>query len=108
MNVHLFLVQKINQVQKINRGGWTGFGTATVGIDPNTFEVLNGHPTKIPTDEILGGVVQNCLVLFVEYLLFSWCHKLVKIFLSDTTFQTKLITSERGESAITRAIYRNV
>ena len=33
---------------------------ATVGIDPNTFEVLNGHPTKIPTDEILGGVVQNC------------------------------------------------
>ena len=60
MNVHLFLVQKINQVQKINRGGWTGFGTATVGIDPNTFEVLNGHPTKIPTDEILGGVVQNC------------------------------------------------
>ena len=60
MNVHLFLVQKINQVKKINRGGWTGFGTATVGIDPNTFEVLNGHPTKIPTDEILGGVVQNC------------------------------------------------
>ena len=60
MNVHLFLVQKINQVKKINRGGWTGFGMATVGIDPNTFEVLNGHPTKIPTDEILGGVVQNC------------------------------------------------
>ena len=59
MNVHLFLVQKINEVPKINRGGWTGFGTATVGIDPNTFEVLNGHPTKIPTDEILGGVVQN-------------------------------------------------
>ena len=33
---------------------------ATVGIDPNTFEVLNGHPNKIPTDKILGGVVQNC------------------------------------------------
>ena len=33
---------------------------ATVGIDPNTFEVLNGHPNKIPTDQILGGVVQNC------------------------------------------------
>ena len=32
----------------------------TVGIDPNTFEVLNGHPNKIPTDKILGGVVQNC------------------------------------------------
>ena len=31
-----------------------------VGIDPNTFEVLNGHPNKIPTDKILGGVVQNC------------------------------------------------
>ena len=43
------------------RGGWSGFGTATVGIDPNTFEVLNGHPNKIPTDKILGGVVQNCL-----------------------------------------------
>ena len=33
---------------------------ATVGIDPNTFEVLNGHPNKIPTDKIVGGVVQNC------------------------------------------------
>ena len=54
------MVQKINQVKKINRGGWTGFGTTTVGIDPNTFEVLNGHPNKIPTDKILGGVVQNC------------------------------------------------
>ena len=42
------------------RGGWSGFGTDTVGIDPNTFEVLNGHPNKIPTDKILGGVVQNC------------------------------------------------
>ena len=31
----------------------------TVGIDPNTFEVLNGHPTKIPTYKILGGVIQN-------------------------------------------------
>ena len=44
--------------------GWSGFGTATVGIDPNTFEVLNGHPNKIPTDKILGGVVQNCLASF--------------------------------------------
>ena len=32
----------------------------TVGNDPDTFEVLNGHPNKIPTDKILGGVVQNC------------------------------------------------
>ena len=37
--------------KKIARGGWSGFGTATVGIDPNTFEVFNGHPNKIPTDK---------------------------------------------------------
>ena len=36
-----------------------GFGTVTVGIVPNTFEVLIGHPNKIPTDKLLGGVVQN-------------------------------------------------
>ena len=60
MNVHLFLVQKLKRVQQIVRVGWLGFGMATVGIDPNTFEVLNGHPTKIPTDRILGDVVQNC------------------------------------------------
>ena len=47
-----------------------------------------------------------CSFCWVSYL-FSWCHKLVKIFLSDTTFQTKLITSERGASALIRAIYRN-
>ena len=39
--------------QKNARGRWSGFGTGTVGIDPNTFEVLNGHPNKIPTDKIL-------------------------------------------------------
>ena len=39
---------------------------ATVGIDPNTFEVLNGHPNEIPTDKILGGVVQNCQKIFGE------------------------------------------
>ena len=60
VKLHLFLVLKMNWVQKIARGGWSGFGMATVGIDPNTFEVLNGHPNKIPTDKILGGVVQNC------------------------------------------------
>ena len=43
--------------------GWPGFGMVTVGMDPNKFEVLNGHPNKIPTDKILGGVVQNCLQL---------------------------------------------
>ena len=56
----LFLVQKMMRVKQITRGGWSGLGMATVGIDPNTFEVLNGHPTKIPTDRILGDVVQNC------------------------------------------------
>ena len=60
VKLHLFLVLKMNWVQKIARGGWSGFGMVTVGIDPNTFEVLNGHPNKIPTDKILGGVVQNC------------------------------------------------
>ena len=60
MKLHLFLVLKINGVKKIARGGWPGFGMVTVGMDPNTFEVLNGHPNKIPTYKILGGVVQNC------------------------------------------------
>ena len=32
----------------------------TVGIHPNEFGVLNGHPNKIPTNEMLGDVVQNC------------------------------------------------
>ena len=27
-----------------------------VGIYPNDFGVLNGHPNKIPTNEMLGGV----------------------------------------------------
>ena len=35
------------------RGGWSGFGMATVGIHPNDFDL---DPNKIPT----GGVVQNC------------------------------------------------
>ena len=48
-----FLVQKINQVKEITRGGWSGFGMATVGIDPTNYEL---NPTKIPP----GGVVQNC------------------------------------------------
>ena len=35
------------------RGGWSGFGMVTVGMDPNDF---NLNPNKIPTE----GVVQNC------------------------------------------------
>ena len=68
----LFLVQKMMQVKQITRGGWSGFGTATVGIDPNTFEVFNGHPNKIPTDKILGGVVQNCH--YSEWLNMQYSH----------------------------------
>ena len=67
MKLHLFLVLKINGVKKIARDGWPGFGMVTVGMDPNTFEVLNGHPNKIPTDKILGGVVQNCRDFFHWY-----------------------------------------
>ena len=37
--------------------GWSGFGMETVGIHPNDFGVLNGHPNKIPTNEMSGGVV---------------------------------------------------
>ena len=47
--------------------GWSGIGMATVGIDPTNFGILNGHPTKIPPGEILGGVVKNCR-LFVSVL----------------------------------------
>ena len=36
------------------RGGWSGFGMATVGIHPNDFYL---NPNKIPT----GGVIQNGL-----------------------------------------------
>ena len=50
----------------IDWGGWSGFGTATVGIHPNDF---NLNPNKIPT----GGEVQNCREIseespFVEVL----------------------------------------
>ena len=57
---NFILVLKLNHVKKISRGGWSGFGTETVGIHPNEFGVLNGHPNKIPTNEMLGDVVQNC------------------------------------------------
>ena len=33
------------------------------GSQPTTFGILNCHLTKIPPDEILGGVVQNCQAL---------------------------------------------
>ena len=87
MNVHLFLVQKINQVKKINRGGWTGFGMVTVGIDPNTFEVLNGHPTKIPTDRILGDVVQNAALAPLHY----WLRPIKGVHLGFANFASHFI-----------------
>ena len=58
---NFILVLKLNHVKKISRGGWSGFGMETVGIHPNDFGVLNGHPNKIPTNEMLGDVVKNCL-----------------------------------------------
>ena len=48
---------EITVSQKNLEGGWSGFGMATVGIHPNDFWVLNGHPNKIPTNEMLGDVV---------------------------------------------------
>ena len=62
---NFILVLKLNHVKKISRGGWSGSGTETVGINPNEFGVLNGHPNKIPTNEMLGDVVQNCPLLIV-------------------------------------------
>ena len=59
---NFILVLKLNYVKKITRGGWSGFGVETVGIHPNEFGILNAHPNKIPTHEILGDVVQNCHV----------------------------------------------
>ena len=48
-------------------GGWSGFGMETVGIHPNDFGVLNGHPNKIPTNEMSGDVVQNCQLRLRPY-----------------------------------------
>ena len=59
---NFILVLKLNYVQKISRGGWSGFGMVTVGIHPNDFGFLNGHPNKIPTNEMLGDVVKNCRI----------------------------------------------
>ena len=86
----LFLVQKMMRVKQITRGGWSGLGMATVGIDPNTFEVLIGHPTKIPTDRILGDVVQNCRIighLALPPIIFH-CHRQMFIYLRTWYWRT--------------------
>ena len=60
-DLSIFLsVLKINWIEKFLRGGWSGFGMVPVGINPTSIGILNGHPTEIPPDKMLGGVVQNC------------------------------------------------
>ena len=65
-------VLQINWVNKTLRGGWSWFGMVTVGIDPTNIEFLNGHPTKIPPDKILGGVVQNCRSSHLSFVKYEW------------------------------------
>ena len=62
-SIILCLVQKKWYVQKIPRGGWSGFGTALIWIDPNFHEncldwskLFYLYPNSIQT----GGVVQFC------------------------------------------------
>ena len=60
-DLSIFLsVLKINWIEKFSRGGWSGLGMVPVGIHPTSIGILNGHPTEIPPDKMLGGVVQNC------------------------------------------------
>ena len=42
------------------RGGWSGFGTALVWIDPNYFGSLCSNPNKIQTNDMVGGVMYFC------------------------------------------------
>ena len=62
-SIILCLVQKKWYVQKIPRGGWSGFGKALIWIDPNFHEdcldwskLFYLYPNSIQT----GGVVQFC------------------------------------------------
>ena len=45
-SIILCLVQKKWYVQKILRGGWSGFGTALIWIDPNYFGSLCSNPNN--------------------------------------------------------------
>ena len=62
-SIILCLVQKKLHVQKILRGGWLGFGTALVWIDPNYFGSLCSNPNKIQTNDMVGGVMYFCSYL---------------------------------------------
>ena len=42
-------------------GGWLGFGTTLIWIDPNYFGSLCSNPNKIQTNDMVGGVVYFCL-----------------------------------------------
>ena len=61
-SIILCLVQKKWYVQKIPRGGWSGFGTALIWIDPNYFGSLCSNPNKIQTNDMVGGVIYFCLL----------------------------------------------
>ena len=54
------LRQKFNHDTWIMRGGWSGIGMVTGGMDPTDFSVKWTHPTKIPTLTKYGGIVPNC------------------------------------------------
>ena len=58
LSIILCLVQKYWYVNKISRGGWSGFGKALVWIHPNYFVYLYSNPNKIQTNHMVGGVVQ--------------------------------------------------
>ena len=68
------MVQKKWYVQKIPRGGWLGFGTALIWIDPNYFGSLCSNPNKIQTNDMVGGVIHFCLMLklFFSYWYLSF------------------------------------
>ena len=45
---------------KNSGGGWSGFVTALVWIDPNSFGSLCANPNKIQTNDMVGGVMYFC------------------------------------------------
>ena len=45
---------------KNSEGGWSGFGSALIWIDPNYFGSLSSNPNKIQTNDMVGGVIYFC------------------------------------------------
>ena len=74
---------------------------ATVGIHPTSIEVLNSHPTKIPPDKTLGGVVQNCLIPFISVTRRSRsdsCYSLThSVIVSTDLTDVTLVSDEEDE-----------